>query len=161
MYNASFVTCTYFLLIALINYPLSRPTAVASYLKDLKVHDVIQLALRVVGEGCIECRGGFLGGRCFGIYIYIYRSLLFERGRESKLGTNNKSDTDSRDFILSSSSEREKKERKERYPVQKIFGELKKPTRKLLRLVHLRKRSATFALILFSLSCNRDKHAIL
>lgn len=133
----------------------------ASYLKDLKVHDVIQLALRVVGEGCIECRGGFLGGRCFGIYIYIYRSLLFERGRESKLGTNNKSDTDSRDFILSSSSEREKKERKERYPVQKIFGELKKPTRKLLRLVHLRKRSATFALILFSLSCNRDKHAIL
>lgn len=44
----------------------------ASYLKDLKVHDVIQLALRVVGEGCIECRGGFLGGRCFGIYIYIY-----------------------------------------------------------------------------------------
>lgn len=30
---------------ALINYPLSRPTAVASYLKDLKVHDVIQLAL--------------------------------------------------------------------------------------------------------------------
>ena len=71
MYNASFVTCTYFLLIALINYPLSRPTAVASYLKDLKVHDVIQLALRVVGEGCIECRGGFLGGRCFGIYIYI------------------------------------------------------------------------------------------
>lgn len=96
MYNASFVTCTYFLLIALINYPLSRPTAVASYLKDLKVHDVIQLALRVVGEGCIECRGGFLGGRCFG--IYIYRSLLFERGRESKLGTNNKSDTDSRDF---------------------------------------------------------------
>lgn len=129
MYNASFVTCTYFLLIALINYPLSRPTAVASYLKDLKVHDVIQLALRVVGEGCIECRGGFLGGRCFGIYIYIYRSLLFERGRESKLGTNNKSDTDSRDFILSSSSEREKKERKERYPVQKIFGELKKPVR--------------------------------
>lgn len=63
------------------------------------------------------------------IYIYIYRSLLFERGRESKLGTNNKSDTDSRDFILSSSSEREKKERKERYPVQKIFGELKKPVR--------------------------------
>lgn len=126
MYNASFVTCTYFLLIALINYPLSRPTAVASYLKDLKVHDVIQLALRVVGEGCIECRGGFLGGRCFGIYIYIYRSLLFERGRESKLGTNNKSDTDSRDFILSSSSEREKKRKKRKISGTKDFWRTKK-----------------------------------
>lgn len=48
-----------------------------------------------------------------GVSVYIYRSLLFERGRESKLGTNNKSDTDSRDFILSSSSEREKKEKKD------------------------------------------------
>lgn len=110
MYNASFVTCTYFLLIALINYPLSRPTAVASYLKDLKVHDVIQLALRVVGEGCIECRGGFLGGRCFG--IYIYRSLLFERGRESKLGLTTRA-IQTHEILLSSSSEREKKEKKD------------------------------------------------
>lgn len=100
----------------------------ASYLKDLKVHDVIQLALRVVGEGCIECRGGFLGGRCFGIYIYIYRSLLFERGRESKLGLTTRA-IQTHEILLSSSSEREKKERKERYPVQKIFGELKKPVR--------------------------------
>lgn len=160
MYNASFVTCTYFLLIALINYPLSRPTAVASYLKDLKVHDVIQLALRVVGEGCIECRGGFLGGRCFGIYIYIGVCC-------SNVDVNLNSGLTTRaiqthEILYSALRLREKKkERKERYPVQKIFGELKKPTRKLLRLVHLRKRSATFALILFSLSCNRDKHAIL
>lgn len=111
MYNASFVTCTYFLLIALINYPLSRPTAVASYLKDLKVHDVIQLALRVVGEGCIECRGGFLGGRCFGIYIYIGVCC-------SNVDVNLNSGLTTRaiqthEILLSSSSEREKKEKKD------------------------------------------------
>lgn len=59
-------------------------------------------------------------------YIYIYRSLLFERGRESKLGTNNKSDTDSRDFILSSSSEREKKRKKRKISGTKDFWRTKK-----------------------------------
>lgn len=114
MYNASFVTCTYFLLIALINYPLSRPTAVASYLKDLKVHDVIQLALRVVGEGCIECRGGFLGGRCFGIYIYIYIGVCC-----SNVDVNLNSGLTTRaiqthEILFSSSSEREKGKKKKK-----------------------------------------------
>lgn len=71
---------------ALINYPLSRPTAVASYLKDLKVHDVIQLALWVG----VYRMSRFLGGRCFGIGVEEY-------GRESKSGLTTRA-IHSRDF---------------------------------------------------------------
>lgn len=47
------------------------------------------------------------------VYIYIYRSLLFERGRESKLGLTTRA-IQTHEILFSSSSEREKGKKKKK-----------------------------------------------
>lgn len=83
-----------------------------------------------------------------GVSVYIYRSLLFERGRESKLGLTTRA-IQTHEILYSALRLREKKKKRKISGTKDFWRTKKTGTRKLLRLVHLRKRSATFALILF------------